>query len=70
MKPIRPLSEREREVARLVGRGLSYREIAVKLNVAERTARQHVASIATKLPPPAGAITPYRRVMLWAAASV
>lgn len=43
------LSPREREVAALVARGLSNREIAAKLRVAERTAISHVEHIMNKL---------------------
>jgi DNA-binding CsgD family transcriptional regulator len=44
-----PLSPREREVARLVGRGLTNRQIAAALYVSERTAQNHVQHILTKL---------------------
>lgn len=44
-----PLSRREGEVARLVSRGLTNRQIADVLNVAERTAENHVQHILTKL---------------------
>jgi non-specific serine/threonine protein kinase len=44
-----PLSQREREVASLVGRGLTNREIAGALFVAERTVEAHVTHILTKL---------------------
>jgi ATP/maltotriose-dependent transcriptional regulator MalT len=37
-----PLSPREREVARLVGQGLTNRQIAAALYVSERTAQNHV----------------------------
>lgn len=43
------LSEREREVARLVSEGLSNREIAERLIVSERTAEGHVQRIMSKL---------------------
>lgn len=44
-----PLSAREREVAALVARGLSNREIAAKLHIAERTAITHIEHIMNKL---------------------
>jgi DNA-binding CsgD family transcriptional regulator len=44
-----PLSPREREVARLVGKGLTNRQIAETLYVSERTAQNHVQHILTKL---------------------
>ena len=43
------LSPREREVAALVARDLSNREIAARLVIAERTAETHVANIMHKL---------------------
>jgi predicted ATPase/DNA-binding CsgD family transcriptional regulator/transcriptional regulator with XRE-family HTH domain len=44
-----PLSAREREVAALVARGLTNREIATELVIAEWTAVAHVRNILTKL---------------------
>jgi DNA-binding NarL/FixJ family response regulator len=44
-----PLSSRERQVATLVAAGLTNREIARALRIAEGTARRHVANILTKL---------------------
>ena len=43
------LSEREREVLRLVAEGLSNKEIGRRLAISERTARFHVTSILNKL---------------------
>jgi predicted ATPase/DNA-binding CsgD family transcriptional regulator len=43
------LSPREREVALLVARGLSNKEVAEQLVVAERTAEAHVSHVLTKL---------------------
>lgn len=47
--PTGPLSQREREVAELVAKGLSNREIAAALVISERTAQNHVQHILTKL---------------------
>ncbi|MCA1644512.1 MAG: LuxR C-terminal-related transcriptional regulator, partial [Chloroflexi bacterium] len=44
-----PLSEREQAVAALIARGLSNREIAQELVIAEATAVRHVANILNKL---------------------
>jgi len=44
-----PLSPREREVARLVGQGLTNRQIAAAMYISERTAQNHVQHILTKL---------------------
>jgi non-specific serine/threonine protein kinase len=44
-----PLSPREREVASLIARGLSNREIAAALTITEKTAANHVDHILTKL---------------------
>ncbi|HEY3557853.1 MAG TPA: helix-turn-helix transcriptional regulator [Kribbella sp.] len=44
-----PLSQREREVAVLIARGCSNREIAAELVISERTAQNHVQHILIKL---------------------
>ena len=44
-----PLSSRELEVARLVARGLTNKQIGQTLYVSERTAENHVQHILTKL---------------------
>jgi len=44
-----PLSRREREVAAMVAAGLTNREIATRLFIAERTAEGHVERIRNKL---------------------
>jgi DNA-binding NarL/FixJ family response regulator len=46
---IEPLSEREREVLRLIARGSSNREIAGKLCLAEGTVKNHITNILAKL---------------------
>ena len=46
---IEPLSEREREVLRLIANGSSNREIAGKLYLAEGTVKNHVTNILAKL---------------------
>jgi DNA-binding NarL/FixJ family response regulator len=47
--PFGPLSPREREVLRLIARGLSNRQIARDLAIGEETVKTHVRSILTKL---------------------
>ena len=44
-----PLTRREREVAALIARGLTNRQIAEELFIAERTADTHVEHILAKL---------------------
>jgi DNA-binding CsgD family transcriptional regulator len=44
-----PLTRREREIAELITRGLSNREIASTLVISQRTAEGHVEHILTKL---------------------
>jgi ATP/maltotriose-dependent transcriptional regulator MalT len=44
-----PLTRREQEIAELVGRGLSNKEIANRLVISQRTAESHVENILTKL---------------------
>jgi len=44
-----PLSEREREIARLASDGLSNRQIAERLVVSERTVENHLYRIFIKL---------------------
>jgi DNA-binding CsgD family transcriptional regulator len=44
-----PLTAREREVARLVARGSSNRQIAAALVISERTAEAHLSNILSKL---------------------
>lgn len=46
---VEPLTERERDVLRLVGQGMSNKEIAAALFITERTARTYVSNILGKL---------------------
>jgi DNA-binding NarL/FixJ family response regulator len=47
--PAAELTPREREVAALVVRGLSNRELAAQLVIAEKTAKNHVQHVLEKL---------------------
>lgn len=47
--PVEPLTEREREVLRLVAEGKANKEIARELGIGDRTVRTHVTSILGKL---------------------
>ena len=46
---VEPLTDRERDVLRLVGQGMSNKEIATALFITERTARTYVSNILGKL---------------------
>ncbi len=46
---VEPLTEREKEVIALLGKGASNKEIATQLFITERTARTHVSNILGKL---------------------
>jgi non-specific serine/threonine protein kinase len=48
-QPAGNLTRREREVATLVARGLTNRQISTELSISERTAGNHVAKILHKL---------------------
>jgi non-specific serine/threonine protein kinase len=48
-EPIDRLTHREQEVALLVGRGLTNRQIASELSISEHTAANHVRKILKKL---------------------
>jgi non-specific serine/threonine protein kinase len=43
------LTRREQEVATLVARGLTNRQLATELSISERTASNHVAKVLKKL---------------------
>jgi DNA-binding NarL/FixJ family response regulator len=43
------LTERERQVMRLIARGYSYREVAAELFISVRTVETHVSSVLRKL---------------------
>lgn len=62
----RPLTDQQRKVAELVGRGLDAPDVAKRLGVSTSTVRAHVISIAYLLPNP-DHLGAYRLVMLWAA---
>ena len=59
-----PLTARELQVARLIARGRSNKEIAAELVIAQRTAENHVEHILAKL-----SFTSRARVAAWVAAS-
>jgi DNA-binding CsgD family transcriptional regulator len=46
---VRGLSERERDVLLLLAAGLSNRQVARRISVAERTVKSHIAQIMAKL---------------------
>lgn len=48
-EPAEPLTDREKDVLRCLGRGLSNKEIAAELFITERTARTYVSNILGKL---------------------
>ena len=48
-EPVEPLTERERDVIRLLGQGLPNKEIGARLFITERTARTYVSNILGKL---------------------
>ena len=48
-EPVEPLTDREKDVMRLLGQGLSNKEIGAQLFITERTARTYVSNILGKL---------------------
>lgn len=48
-EPIERLTDRERQVLCLIGNGLSNRQIAVTLNISEKTVKNHITSMFAKL---------------------
>lgn len=48
-EPVEPLTDREKDVIRLLGRGMSNKEIGSELFITERTARTYVSNILGKL---------------------
>ncbi len=49
ISPVEELSDREREVIRLLARGAANKEIALALNIAERTVKAHLTHLFGKL---------------------
>jgi DNA-binding NarL/FixJ family response regulator len=47
--PIEPLTQRERQMAQAVSRGLRNRQIAVEFGISEETVKKHLATIYGKL---------------------
>ena len=48
-EPVEPLTEREKDVMRLLGQGMSNKDIGAQLFITERTARTYVSNILGKL---------------------
>jgi DNA-binding NarL/FixJ family response regulator len=48
-EPVEPLTEREKDVVRLLGQGMSNKDIGAALFITERTARTYVSNILGKL---------------------
>jgi two-component system, NarL family, response regulator DevR len=47
--PLTALSDQDRHVLELVAEGLTHRQIAERMSIAEETAKNHVWSVLTKL---------------------
>lgn len=59
--PVEALTERELEVLRLAGKGMSNKQIGVTLSISDRTVQGHLASIYSKL-----GVTTRTEAVLWA----
>lgn len=60
----RPLTKKQQEVAELVGCGLRYKVIAIRLGISEDGVAQHVCAIAAKVGNPDN-LDPRDVVFLW-----
>ncbi len=60
------LSQREREIADLIGDGRPYKEIAATLGISRRTVEGYVYAVNDKIPATVlPTATPYRRIQCW-----
>ena len=48
--PIRPLTDRQQQIAELVGDGFTYSEIAAMLRISPTTVKHHIEAIVMVLP--------------------
>ncbi|MDO9352060.1 MAG: response regulator transcription factor, partial [Solirubrobacteraceae bacterium] len=46
---VEQLTQREREVLRLIARGYAYKQVALKLDISPRTVESHVSAVLRKL---------------------
>lgn len=63
-EPLRPLTSRQLDIARLIESGQSYADIAGHLAIARRTVEFHVEQIMNVLPNPDG-LDPYLCIFLY-----